>query len=824
MATLTPPQTSVSQAQDYTPRSARERYRQNVYFQDGIVLSSVLVSLLYLILATSLDAAGYVENMSLLVPVTLGALALGFLMSFSRFDGFFALSHSMFTGLAWILYLMSGQVTPEEVAPFISNGIPEIQATAYFVLLRWLNWIDAAINNVASNDNYIFIFEMCFLLWWLTYLGVWSIMRYGYTWRAIVPAGIVLLVNTYYAPQSILGFLVVFCLIAMLLFVRTNLAEQQLRWRDQRIHYSPDVTFDFLRNGLAYSVVIVALAWIVPGLGRNVEVRAVLDPLNQQWEETSQRMNRLYQGLNRQTRPAASNFGRSLALGGARNVGSGSVFHVSAIRARYWRAVVYDTYTGRQWINTTEEEENFAAQEPLAANLWAARELLTQTVTLMGPSAGMIFAAPDMVSINLPVEAGLRPLPLTTEDGEPVFEVTSARSRQGMEAGDTYTVVSAQTMITQRELQEAGTDYPDAIRETYLQLPEDFSPRVASEAISITRGLPNAFAQARAIETYLRQIPYNDNIAAPPPDRDPVEYFLYDIREGYCDYYATAMVVMLRSLGIPARAVSGYAEGAYDEESRLYYVTERDAHTWVEVFFLGYGWIEFEPTAGETQLNRPTGEDASETNLLPENYDPSLSAPFSEDPFLDEQMAMDPGAVLPEDDGFTLEDAAELTTDNWWFWIIMPIVLGLGFWFIRRAQVNGPAGFEPELPSIFYARLQRWAERLGIGVPSSHTPYEQAQHFSRALPEGRAPITSITEHYVRYRFSRRAMPVEVHRNAVPPAPVAHTVSESSNGTLTQDWQLLQPLLWKTWLRRIFRLGPRQADGHFALRERKQPEA
>src|SRR5690606_398630 len=173
-------------------------------------------------------AAGYVASMALLVPVTLGALFLGMLMSYSRFDGFFALSHSMFTGLAWILYLMSGLVSADEITPFMENGIPEVQAKAYFVLLRWLNWIDAALNNVASNDNYIFIFEMCFLIWWLTYLGVWSIFRYGYTWRAVIPAGIVLLINTYYAPHSILGFLVVFCLVAMRLFVRTNLAEQQL--------------------------------------------------------------------------------------------------------------------------------------------------------------------------------------------------------------------------------------------------------------------------------------------------------------------------------------------------------------------------------------------------------------------------------------------------------------------------------------------------------------------------------------------------------------------------------------------------------------------
>src|SRR4029079_14538873 len=102
--------------------------------------------------------------------------------------------------------------------------------------------------------------------------GSWSVMLFCVSWRSIVPAGVVLLVNTYYAPESILGFLVVFCLSAMLLFVRTNLAEQQLRWHAERIHYSPDVTFDFLRNGLAYSVIIVAVAWIVPGLGRSVEV------------------------------------------------------------------------------------------------------------------------------------------------------------------------------------------------------------------------------------------------------------------------------------------------------------------------------------------------------------------------------------------------------------------------------------------------------------------------------------------------------------------------------------------------------------------------
>jgi len=798
------------------PASARRRYLENIYYQDGVVLIAVLTSLLYLILATSLDAAGYVENISILVPVTLGALALGFLMAFSRFDGFFALSHSMFTGLAWILFLMSGQVSPEEIAPFVSNGIPAVQATAYFVLLRWLNWIDALINNVASNDNYIFIFEMCFLLWWLTYLGVWSIMRYGYTWRAIVPAGVVLLVNTYYAPESILGFLVVFCLIAMLLFVRTNLAEQQLRWRDQRIHYSPDVTFDFLRNGLAYSVVIVAVAWIVPGLGRNMEVRTVLDPVNRQWEAVSERMNQLYQGIKRQTRPGSSNFGQNLTLGGARNVTDNAVFRVKAAHGRYWRAVVYDTFDGRAWHTTTEESSTYNQNQTVDIASWQLRQPLTQTVTMVASSGSMVFAAPDILSINLPINAGVRKLPVQAADGKDAVEITSAQSQHELQANESYVVLSSETDVTEHALKEDNTNYPDAIRSTYLQMPDKFSPRVAAEAKTLTDNLATVYDKARSVETYLRSFKYNDNIDAPPPNRDPIEYFLYDIREGYCDYYATSMVMMLRSVGIPARAVSGYAEGHYDEETGFYTITERDAHTWVEVYFPTYGWIEFEPTAGESQLNRPSGNDAAAgASNLDDIPTPNAANPNNSG--ANEPQPQNPDAPTPDNPSFTLDNAAGFTARYWWLWALLtPMVLVGGLWFIRRSKFSGPSGFDPELPSIFYERLQRWAERLGLGGLVSHTPYEQGQYLSRALPEGRNPITNITEQYVHYRFSRRALPVEVHHSTVPPAPVSEIISESANGTLTQDWQLLQPLLWKRWVAKLTRVGPKEEGDRFAL--------
>jgi transglutaminase-like putative cysteine protease len=787
-------------AERVTPRA---RYAQNIYFRDGTVVTAVLVALLYLLLAVSLDAAGYVDNLTVLVPVTLGAFALGLLMSVSRYDGFFALSHSMFTGLAWILFLMSGSVTRVEIAPFLSNGIPEPQAQAYFVLLRWLNWVDAAINNVASADNYVFIFEMAFLVWWLTYLGVWSIFRYGYIWRAVIPAGIVLLINAYYAPESILGFLFIFLLLALLLLVRTNLSEQQLRWREQRVQFSQDIALDFLRNGLLYSVIVLALAWILPGLGRNVQVRTVLAPINQQWEQTTERVNRLYQGLNRQASPAAATFGNTLTLSGERNIGNELVFRVRTPIGRYWRAVVYDTFTGQTWLSTAGDEMAFDAEETVPLADWEMRRPITQTFSLHAPAGYVLMSAPDMLRVSVPMAATIRPIPAdrgpSTDGASGNIEISTARSRQPIERGDSYTVVSLNTTVTEMALRAASTDYPQEILDQYLQLPDNFSERVAADALDITAEEDTVYGKARALELHLRSYEYNDAIEAPPEGRDPVEYFLYDIREGYCDYYATSMALMLRSLDIPSRVVSGYAEGLFDEETGEYFVTQRDAHTWVEVYFPEYGWIEFEPTAGESQLNRPRGS-ADVSNPFEDSAGPAGSGDFFGEQGMDEMFdpSMDPNAYGED---FELgADTFTLTERTWWIWgLLAPLLLAVGLVYIWRTRFVGPTEFDPNLSPILYDRLQGWAVRLGLRPLPSRTPYENARQLGHAVPEGRVPIDSITESYVQFRFSGK----QRHGSAVH----AHGA-----------WKELRPVLWRAWLNKLFRRRPSKNGDPFALIE------
>jgi hypothetical protein len=159
------------------------------------------------------------------------------------------------------------------------------------------------------------------------------------------------------------------------------------------------------------------------------------------------------------------------------------------------------------------------------------------------------------------------------------------------------------------------------VRERYLALPEGIPDRVYELAAELTAGQPTVFDQALALEAYLRTFPYTLDLPPPPPDRDIVDYFLFDLKRGYCDYYATSLVVLARAVGIPARLAVGYASGFYDPANQRQIVTAADAHSWVEVYFPEYGWVPFEPTAGQPPLVRPADPQdiqlTTETDLAP---------------------------------------------------------------------------------------------------------------------------------------------------------------------------------------------------------------
>ncbi|MCB0112633.1 MAG: hypothetical protein KDD84_01015, partial [Caldilineaceae bacterium] len=387
-----PPLRSQPNAPEPGPAVAEDTRLGLAHFREGITGIILLLGMLYLLLAFSLDAAGWVANMGILIPVVLGALAMGVLMSYSRFDGFFMLSHSLSTGLAWVFFWMTRLVSEEpRVLVFVEHGIPDLQARAYFLLERWLEWVEAALTGTASNDNYVFMLEISFLLWWLAYLGAWTVLRHGFVWRGVMLAGVAILVNSYYAPQPVIGLLVTFCIVALLLLAWTNLVSNRQRWRFERIRFNQDIAFDFMRNSIYYAIVVISIAFIAPNLGRSAQFNQWLAPINQRWESATEEWNRLYQGINRQTIPVQTAFGRSLTLGGERNVTAQPVMQVASVEGRYWRAVAYDTFTGRQWLNTAAAEVEYDANETIPVINWTARSIVTQTVTMLAPSGNILF-------------------------------------------------------------------------------------------------------------------------------------------------------------------------------------------------------------------------------------------------------------------------------------------------------------------------------------------------------------------------------------------------------------------------------------------------
>jgi transglutaminase-like putative cysteine protease len=269
----------------------------------------------------------------------------------------------------------------------------------------------------------------------------------------------------------------------------------------------------------------------------------------------------------------------------------------------YWRSTVYDRYVGAGWVTGAVTRQNIAANTPLIPGLLNGYRLVHLDVRMIEPEGGLFWSG-TLFSADIPLIANWRVRPpsdlFADQPALLQADLFAVETNAGAYQADAYV-----PMPGIADLRAADAEYPVEIRVRYLQLPATVPNRVHDLARQITDGLINPYERAQAIENYLRgNYPYDLEVPPPPEGRDVADYFLFDLKKGYCDYFATAMVVLARSSGIPARFVSGYSPGAYDAFGAQYIVRESDAHSWAEVYFPGIGWIEFEPTASLPEIER----------------------------------------------------------------------------------------------------------------------------------------------------------------------------------------------------------------------------
>jgi transglutaminase-like putative cysteine protease len=283
--------------------------------------------------------------------------------------------------------------------------------------------------------------------------------------------------------------------------------------------------------------------------------------------------------------------------------------------AYYWRAQTYDRYNGHVWSTDTNQTVTLlpnGAYYPNLTDLPINYKQVVQHVQRAEPTGGILFYDGDLLSADQSTTADFR------APGDMIDAQTTASS---------YTAISRMQYVTVSQLRAASNDYPDYIHRHYLGLPDELPQRVRDLALDLTAGKVNGYDRAKAIETYLRTFTYTLDVPAPPSDRDVADYFLFDLKRGYCDYFASSMVVLARAAGLPTRLVTGYSSGNYDYNNHHFVVVAANAHSWAEIYFPGIGWVEFEPTTNLAAIPHPGEEDVPNRPVAAVPSAPQETAP-----------------------------------------------------------------------------------------------------------------------------------------------------------------------------------------------------
>ena len=414
------------------------------------------------------------------------------------------------------------------------------------------------------------------------------------------------------------------------------------------------------------------------------------------------------------------------------------------------------------------ERQLFPDDEGLPYPDWEGSETAEFSFTADLRSTPNLYAPGLPLQVNRPVEAVAQILPEDQRD------LVALLADPNWVEGETYEVSTLVRLPNETELRESSTDYP-AWTERYLQLPEDFSSEVAGLARDIAFGQDTPYDIAFAITRYLRiNIEYSRTLPPVPSGADPMEWFLFDEMRGFCNYYATAQVLMLRSLGIPARIAVGYAEGEYDSQTETYTIRRRDSHAWPEVYFPDHGWVIFEPTAGQPALILPAG-----LGGLDDRQGQTGELPQMEELLPTPETAVDEAAEIVDETRPPFRFRG--STIIWTMIILFLVVLSLTILVLTRPeffQINIaplPLLLERSLRKrgkSVPAWLQRWsrlaqmspAERayrqlgralklLGSPLNQAQTPAERAQILQELLPNAEEPIQDIVYEYTLDQFS-----------------------------------------------------------------------
>lgn len=778
-----------------------------------------LILWLLLLTALSIFASGLVElvaglELAFVLLVVTVAMTTGWILGTLRISGWLATLYGLLIGVvftlirvgrlgdelfaivrtlfilvgqmfAWLwerlLYLASysfetGEfgMTPTRIVEWLSvpNAFGAVWSGVSTMVSRAYAWLAAIFAGNPTYDPVGSVLVWGFGVWICALWAGWWVNRKQHPIIGILPAGFLLsflLAYTYTSSTVLLPFLGV--LLVLIALSRHHARES--RWAIADIDFSRDLWREVAMVASGISVALMLASAILPSFS----YRKLADWINEmtapkiEEQEQAQEIAKSL-GVEQEPPPPAparpAQLLRSTDLPRRHLIGSGpelsrmvaflvTTGEIEPIRddpsmdyrmmeidipRHYWRSLTYDYYFGQGWSTSDMEIAKYEAGELFVEPEVPNTRLLRQQVRIIGELGGVVYVDGQFVSVDKNFEVAWRP-------PNEVFAVTTEERL--------YRADSLLPVYTVEGLQAAGADYPDWLLERYLQLPESTPERVRTLARDLTATQPTPYDRAVAIERYLREFPYTLDVPRPIGKPDIADYFLFELQKGYCDYYATAMVVLARAAGLPARMVVGYANGRYDLGNGRYVVTEADAHAWVEIYFPGYGWIEFEPTAGIVAITRPR-ESTEIPDYLRPDWEPLVPPSTSSAGVKPSASALLLLRVLIAIVAVVLFVLAVTGIDS---------VLLL----LRRSPVD--------TATVLYNRLRRAGRQLEVSTHTGDTPYELGRVLTARfleiaasrrdgdlLPPAEDEVPILIDLYVRAWYSPHAIEREERRAAV----------------------------------------------------------
>ncbi len=685
-------------------------------------------------------------------------------------------------------------------APYLEQVASSLSALSGDLATLWgrsQTWLIEVAQGRPAFDPVAAALVWAYVVWGVAAWSAWAVRRHANVVLGLVPTVAVLALTVLYVgdePRMLLAPLGA----GLALMIVIGQAGREARWRAAGMDFWEGMRLDITISAVPLLILLLITASIVPTFSLERVVRWTQEifvrPVAEERPAVPESL-----GLQPRPRPArpldnlqAPGLPRRHLIGAGPELSRELVMYVNTsdmpmpmegippelyeagdIPRLYWLGSTYDFYSGLGWSTSSTREEQFLAGQPLitetiTATLSQTHRRVRQSFLLMDNPAGVIYAAGVYVSADSDYTAAWRSF-------DDLFSIRAPGVTE-------YRVDSYVPNISESKLREAGANYPDWILERYLKLPDSLPDRVRALARDLTATARTPYDRAREIEAYLRGYSYTLDLPAPPIGRDVVDYFLFDLKRGYCDYFATSMVVLARAAGLPARVAVGYATGTYDPRAARYAVVGADAHSWPQVYFPGYGWIDFEPTSARPLIDRPADPLEFDVSTLPP------SAPT--EPITAQRIRAEGQRI----GGLLL--------------IAMALVSVAAVWLLGDTWRLSRLPPEQAIARL-YGRVYRRGRKLGAGFAPGDTPYEFGASLDErlsALMDGRGNADGQADARLEIDRAELRKLVDLYVRA---SYSPHPQDAGARTMAINAWLAVRRNLWLAWLR--YRLVRRKAQ-------------